>query len=151
MIKNIFISLTLIYTTSLFALDDFSFSNKDRYDFLKISPIGIVKDLVIQTTFYPPEGKKLNHASYVKIWEKKNKEWNELDEITPDSELGIQGEYHLSKKVHSDLTNAQLAIEIEFIHCNSRGGQCAMERYLGKIPRSNQTKNKNVKLTLRVK
>lgn len=132
------------------AIDDSSFKNKDKYQFLKIPAIADSKDFEVRATFYPPEGKKLNKASYIKIWEKKNKTWSVSDEITPEYNLGLLPEYKLEKRITVDSFKSPLAVEVEFIHCSLSGGQCAMERYLGKIDRKKLSTQKNINLTLRI-
>lgn len=147
MIKAILIFIT---TFNIFAIDSYSFKNTDRYTMLKIDPIKNSKNFEVYATFYPPTGKKLNHASYVKVYEKLKNSWEEVDEIIPNESLGVESEYVLKKAMQSSRADTELAIEVEFIHCTAKGGQCAMERYLGKIPRASSTKKKDVKLTLRI-
>jgi hypothetical protein len=135
---------------SAMAIDDTSFKNKDKYQSLNLQPIGLLQEFDVHATFYPPEGKKLNKASYIKIWEKKNREWSETFEINPEFDMGLIPEYKLEKKVKVASMKSDLAIEIEFIHCSQSGGQCAMERYLGKIKRKKKSDQKDIKLTLRI-
>jgi hypothetical protein len=151
-IKNFLLTIStqLFLSFSSFALTDEAFKNTDKYQFLKISPIKKSKTFSLHAVFYPPEGKKLNHASYIKIWEKKNKSWNIVDELTPQSDLGLLQEYKLEKEVTTKDDLTTIAVEIEFIHCSLNGGQCAMERFLGKIPREAKSKGTSVNLTLRI-
>jgi hypothetical protein len=145
-----FLLCFLLNATVAFAIDDSSFKNKDKYQFLKIPSISSSKEFEVNATFYPPEGKKLNKASYIKIWEKKNKTWSVSEVLNPEYDLGIMPEYKLDKKVSLDSIKAPVAIEVEFIHCSLSGGQCAMERYLGKVERSKSSSRKNINLTLRI-
>lgn len=148
--KLVFLLSLIAFQATAFAIDDSSFKNKDKYQFLKIQPIGKIKEFNIHATFYPPEGKKLNKASYIKVWEKKKKEWVLAEQITPDLDLGLLPEYKLEKKVNVDSTNTPLAVEIEFIHCSLSGGQCAMEKFLGKIERKAAVDQQTINLTLRI-
>lgn len=116
------ICISLFFTSNLFAITDESLKDTDKYNILNINPIKKSSNFNVLATFYPPIGKKLNNASYVKIWEKENKEWRTIEEITPGNQLDFSGEYHLEKLIAPKNKNSELAIEIEFIHCSHSGG-----------------------------
>ncbi|MBP9680824.1 MAG: hypothetical protein KBD76_05430 [Bacteriovorax sp.] len=116
-------------------IDDLSFKNNDKYQFLPEMKIGISDSFNIKVQFVPPKGKKVNLATFVKIWEKEKKGW-ELSE-TLDLANSKQ-EFSDNLLLHNVLLKSkksEVAIEIDFIHCTYSGGQCDQERYLGKIKR----------------
>lgn len=145
-----FIFICTLISLNTYAITDSSLKDTDKYQILNIAPIQKSPTFKVMATFYPPIGKKLNDASFIKVWEKEKNEWITVDEIIPNKGLEFSGEYHLEKLITSKNKKSELAIEVEFIHCSHTGGQCAMERYIGKINRTDNSKEKNVILTLRI-
>jgi hypothetical protein len=106
---------------------------------------------------FPPKGKKLSSHSIVRLWEKINSKWILADQISPNEDqetfanLGIFANYVMSKTVNVVMKNSELALEIDFIHCNKTGGgQCTMERYIGKIARTENAKDDQLIFDLRI-
>lgn len=116
-------------------IDDLSFKNKDKYQFLSEKMIGASDSFNIKIKFVPPKGKKVNPASYVKIWEKDKLTWK----LSETLELGtVREEFSDNLLLHNVLLKSKIsevALEVDFIHCTYSGGQCDQERYLGKIKR----------------
>lgn len=133
------------------AIDDSSFSNDGRYALLKDYHVKNGKLIDLQIQFVPPSGKKVNTASFVKIWEKKATEWFLVKKISADDEDFNVVTNSLKTKISLDKTDTFSAIEIEFIYCNKNGGgQCDMERYLARIVRNTQSKSTVLRLKLEI-
>ena len=68
-----------------------------------------------------------------------------------ESILEFESLYKLKFDDNLQSKKSEIALEAEFIHCNYKGGQCAMEKYLGKVKRSPKSTNKNLSLDLKIK
>jgi hypothetical protein len=140
-----------LYSFTIYALEESAFKNKDRYVLMKFSPVKKELSFTVTAHCYPPKGKKLNSASFIKFWEKSNNQWILRDKILPDESFDVMGDYQMSKLVKAHELNSELALEVEFIHCNKvGGGQCSMERYLGKVPRSSKVKSNELDFDLKI-
>lgn len=151
--KYFFILFLAIMMTNVFAIDSESFKNKDKYEFLKLTPVGKNEsELNVNIFFHPPEGKKVNSASMIRLWENngKDSEWVIADKAYASGELSILHNNQMEKKLNSKNVHLEQAIEIDFIHCNYSGGQCQMQKYLGKIMRSKKSKNHSLELSLKL-
>jgi hypothetical protein len=132
-------------------IDDSSFKNADKYNFLKQSSIGMVDSINLDIKFIPPKGKKVNKASFVKIWEKEKGKWIVSQQIEISEAVEEWADNELVSNVLLNSKNSEAAIEVEFIHCNLSGGQCAMERYLGRFSRDKKQTNNKLKFELKIK
>jgi len=142
--------LSLLSIQNAWSLDDASFSNKDKYVFLHLEKLSEKPEMELAIQFHPPEGKKVNTGSMVRLWEKNGKEWEIADKAYADGELSVMTEKKLTKTLVSKNIKADAAIEIDFIHCNHQGGQCQMQKYLGKIKRGTGSKENHLKLDLKL-
>jgi hypothetical protein len=149
-LKALIIFLVL-HSGAIFAIDDSSFANKDRYVLLSLNSIKKNTSFNVTASCFPPKGKKLNPHSLVRIWEKINGKWILADKISPDEDFGLNTNYKMAKKVSTSKQNSEIALEIDFIHCNKNGGgQCSMEKYLGKIVRTEKAKDDQLIFDLRI-
>ena len=142
--------LFFLFSTSLFAIDDESFGNKDKYIFLDLNGNSNQASFVFDITFIPPAGKKLNSGSMIRLWEKTKAGWEVSDKGYTDESIAFLSSYHLKKELKSKTLDSDLALEVDFIHCDHSGGQCKMQKYLGKIRRSPKTKATEQKLKLKI-
>lgn len=142
--------LIFLLSTSVFALDDDSFKNKDKYIFLDLIGSNEQSSFVFDITFVPPAGKKLNSGSMIRLWEKTKTGWEISDKGYTDEGMAFLSSYHLKKELKSKSLSSDLALEVDFIHCDHSGGQCKMQKYLGKIRRSPKTKATEQKLKLKI-
>ena len=140
----------LSLSTAVFALDDESFTNKDKYVFLDLNGNTDQSSFFFDITFVPPAGKKLNSGSMIRLWEKTKTGWEISDKGYTDEGIAFLSSYHLKKELKSKSMTSDLALEIDFIHCDHSGGQCKMQKYLGKIKRSPKTKAADQKLNLKI-
>lgn len=132
-------------------IDDGSFSNDGKYALLKNTKLSIndVFDLKIQ--FIPPTGKKVNSASYVKVWEKQNGNWILAKRFSAEDKNFNQSTNTLNATLNFKTNNLPAALEVEFIYCNKDGsGQCDMERYLTKIVRQKEFRENVLNLKLKI-
>jgi hypothetical protein len=132
------------------SIDDASFSNKDKYLFLKLESLSANPAIEFEIQFHPPEGKKVNTGSMIRLWEKTGKEWEIADKAYADGELSVMTEKKLTKTLTAKNIKADSAIEIDFIHCNYSGGQCQMQKYLGKMKRGKGIKENHLALDLKL-
>lgn len=150
---KLLISLYLLSSISVLKaeIDDASFSNDGRYALLKDAHLKNNKSIDLQIQFIPPSGKKVNTASFVKVWEKQNNEWKLVKKYTAEDGVFNSATNRLRAKTSLAKTDSLTAVEVEFIYCNKNGGgQCDMERYLTKIVRNPQSKSTALKLKLEI-
>ena len=151
--KYIFLGLIIILPfLGKAEIDDQSFKNTDKYKILKGIAIANTDSINLDFNFFPPKGKKVNTASYVKIWEKK--EATSSWELTENVELSSSSEefdgHILTHNSILKSKNSSVAVEVDFIHCNYNGGQCDQERYLAKLKRVKSIANVKVKYDLKI-
>jgi hypothetical protein len=141
----------IAYSFFTFAdIDDSSFKNSDRYVFLKDQSIPKTNSFNLEIKFIPPKGKKVNKASFVRVWEKQKNNWEKTDNLEIQE---ISEEFENNILTHNAILKSRLsivAIEIDFIHCDFKGGQCASEKYLSKILRDKNTKKAKISYTLKI-
>lgn len=131
-------------------IDDSTFFNKEKYVILKNSKIGKFEELNLNIKFIPPTGKKVNKASFVRIWEKKVNIWKDLEYFELDSEESKFYQNNLTYTAKLKNRDNDMAIEVDFIHCDYSGGQCNQERYLKKLKRTQIKANNVIKLVLKI-
>lgn len=129
-----------VFSEILFAIEDDSFKNHDKYKFLELIAGKNQQTFLYDITFHPPKGKKLNSGSMMRLWEKVGKDWQVSDKAYTDGEM-LFPPFVVKKELKAMKSESELALEIDFIHCNHSGGQCQMQKFLGKIKRQ---KNHNV-------
>jgi hypothetical protein len=149
--KFLLILLFLVSGLSFAEINDQSFQNTDKYSMLKFPEVGESKEINLEIKFVPPKNQKVNHASFIKVWENDKKEWklNSTFVVGDLPTFDYLRTFEKSVALHSK--KSKIAIEIEFIHCGYSGGQCAMEKYLGKIERSERISNKLISAELKIK
>ncbi len=144
------IAIFLISFSSFAELSDDSFKNSNRYDLLKHLNIGATDSINLEVKFIPPGGKKVNQATFVRTWEKLSHKWIEIETV----EVGnLPFEFSDNILLHNILLKSkksEIGLEIDFIHCDMRGGTCASKKYLTKIIRNNKIKDNKINLTLKV-
>jgi hypothetical protein len=131
-------------------IDDQSFNNKERFQFLPEKKIGFSDSFNVMIKFIPPKGKKVNKASFVKIWEKKQGTWLVSESLEIENSKDEFADNILLHNVLLKAKNSSVAIEVDFIHCSFSGGQCDQERYLGKINRKKQTTTTPLEYKLKI-
>ncbi len=133
------------------AIEDSSFLNEGRYALLKDVSLANKKFINLSIQFIPPKGKKVNTASFVKVWEKKQNEWLMVKKYTADDAEFDSSTNRLRARTILENSDSLAAIEVEFIYCNKNGGgQCDMERYLTKIVRHSHSKDTSLNLKLKI-
>jgi hypothetical protein len=139
----------LISFTAFAELTDESFKNSNRYELLKNLNIGATDSINLEVKFIPPSGKKVNQATFVRTWEKFNHKWIEVETV----EVGnLPFEFSDNILLHNILLKSkksEIGLEIDFIHCDMKGGTCASKKYLTKIIRNNKIKDNKLNLTLK--
>lgn len=139
----------LISFSAFADLTDESFLNTNRYDLLKNLSVGTTDSINLEVKFIPPSGKKVNQATFVRTWEKLNNKWIEVETV----EVGnLPFEFSDNILLHNILLKSkksEIALEIDFIHCDKKGGTCASKKYLTKIIRNNKIKDNKLNLTLK--
>ena len=140
----------ILVPLSLFAdLTEESFKNKNRYDILENQNIAETDSINVEIKFIPPAGKKVNMATFVRTWEKMKHQWMEIETV----EVGnLPFEFSDNILLHNILLknkNSVIALEIDFIHCDKKGGSCSSKKYLTKILRTKKTKDNKLNLTLK--
>lgn len=145
-----FLLFILFAVNASWAIDDDSFSNKDKYKILTLEPLSSNPVFELNIQFHPPIGKKVNTGSMIRLWEKNGKEWEIVDKAYAEGELSLITDKKLIKTLTAKNIKADSAIEIDFIHCNQEGGQCQMQKYLGKIKRGKGTKENHLSLDLKL-
>jgi len=148
MIKKLVIITCLLCSIGILAIDHQSFKNKDKYELLTDKTIGARDSFNYEIQFVPPEGKKVNDATYVKVWEEINHKWIEVETVVVGEATYEYTNQNLLRNVLLKNKNSNIALEIDFIYCSYSGGQCQQERYLQKIGRN---KSKDDKVTLKLK
>lgn len=144
---SILSSISIIYAE----IDDSSFSNEGRYALLQDVQLKKSNTIDLQIQFVPPSGKKVNSASFVKVWEKKDQHWKLIKKYTAEDLVFNPATNSLKAKASLEKSDSLSAVEVEFIYCNKNGGgQCDMERYLTKIVRTPQSKSSAFKLKLKI-
>lgn len=147
--KRLFL-IILFTVNAAWAIDDGSFSNKDKYKFLTLEMISNNPAVELDIQFHPPEGKKVNTGSMIRLWEKNGKEWEITDKAYAEGEISLITEKKLIKTLTAKNIKADSAVEIDFIHCNHQGGQCQMQKYLGKIKRGKGNKENHLSFDLKL-
>jgi len=142
--------LILFTVNATWAIDDDSFSNIDKYKFLTLETISTNPAMELTIQFHPPEGKKVNTGSMIRLWEKNGKAWEIADKAYAEGEVSLITEKKLIKTLTAKNIKADSAIEIDFIHCNHEGGQCQMQKYLAKIKRGKGSKENHLSLDLKL-
>lgn len=145
-----FFLLLFLSLSAAWAIDDASFSNSDKYKFLNLETLSTNPEMELNIQFHPPEGKKVNTGSMIRLWEKNGKEWEIADKAYAEGELSLITDKKLIKTLTAKNIKVDSAIEIDFIHCNHQGGQCQMQKYLGKIKRGKGTKENHLSLDLKL-
>ncbi len=151
--KNNYLFLFTIFLVPVFslkAIDQKSFQDKNRYEILNEASIAFKDSFNYQIQFTPPEGKKVNDATYVKVWEEINKKWVEVDTVVVGEAHYEYSNQNLLRNVLLKKTDSYVALEVDFIYCSYSGGQCQQERYLKKIGRSKKVKEDKVSLSLKI-
>ena len=143
--------LTILTLNAFAEIDDSSFVNKDRYLILPLKSLGLTDSINFEIEFVPPAGKKVNKASFIKIYEKNSKNWSLTETVEIENAFEEFDGRVLTHNSILKTKNALVGVEIDFIHCDYAGRQCDQERYIGKINRSKKTKDNKVKYTLRIK
>lgn len=147
--KTIFVLFfCLLIVKNILAIDHQSFKNKDKYEILSEKFIGIRDSFNYEIQFVPPEGKKVNNASFVKVWEEINQKWLEVETVVVGEATYEYTNQNLLRNVLLKNKSSNVALEIDFVYCSYSGGQCQQERYLQKIGRK---KSKEDKVTLKLK
>jgi hypothetical protein len=132
-------------------LTDESFKNKEKYTFLKTLLIGELDSINLDFKFIPPKGKKVNHASSVKVWEKNKKDWILTDSLELSSNDEEFGDNILTHNTILKSKKSEVALEIDFIHCDFKGGRCDQEKFLTKLIRKSKSTESKVKYVLKIK
>jgi hypothetical protein len=132
-------------------LSDESFKNNEKYTFLKTLTIGELDSINLDFKFIPPKGKKVNHASSVKVWEKNAKDWALTDSLELNSNDEEFGDNILTHNSILKSKKSEVAIEIDFIHCDFKGGRCDQEKFLSKLIRKSKSTESKVKYVLKIK
>lgn len=147
----ILLSSISVILVSRAEIDDSSFYNDGRYALLKDVQLKKTESIDLHIQFIPPKQKKVNTASFVKIWEKENNQWKLVRKITAEDSEFNKFTNKLNAKTNLHKSDSEAAVEVEFIYCNKLGGgQCDMERFLTKVIRNKNSKETAIKLSLKV-
>lgn len=149
--KNLiyFFSIFIISWSLLADLTDESFNNSNRYDLLKSLRVGETDSINLEIKFIPPAGKKVNQATFVRTWEKQKHKWIETETVEVGS---LPFEFSDNVLLHNVLLKnkkSEIGLEIDFIHCDKKGGTCSSKKFLTKIIRDHRIKNNKLDLTLK--
>ncbi len=140
----------ILFSSPVMAIDDASSKNFDKYRMLHLNTVGSDPVIEVSAIFFPPEGKKVNSASMIRLWEKVGNVWQIADKAYADNEISLLNGNQLKKTLTIKNQKSDHALEVDFIHCDYQGGQCQMQKYLCPLKKSKNSKNQSVKMNLKL-
>lgn len=146
----VLLSLALINVCLAAELTDESFKNSNRYELIKNHKIGETDSLNVEIKFIPPREKKVNQATFLRTWEKSKNAWLETETI----EVGnVPFEFADNILLHNVIlknTNSEVALEVDFIHCDKKGGSCSSKKFLTRLVRQKSIKDNKLNFILKI-